>query len=566
MRRLGKPSGFDTSLNSQKTRPWRRFLAGFLLFFTGSFQVSAAPREQELRVHIVGELQTLDWHAAGTAIEGGILHNLMDGLFQIDARNELEPSLVSSHRVSEDGLTYTFELRRNVRWSDGVEFQAQQVVDGWKRLLDPKKKHRYAYLLFDIESARSYSLGRLKDFSEVGVRALGKHTLEVRLKGRRPHWLLNLTLWPTFPIRQDLIRRHGELNWLKPGRLVTLGAFSLKEIRLRTRKDARDQVMLERNRWHSLAGQGVERLLLQIGSLGEREIADFKTGRTDFVPFVYPGELREDQGLQELLKIGSLQRMPSARIIHLNFNTVRGPASDAAFRKALTQAIDKESFHAILKWGYQPLHSFSPRGWIGQAREPEVRFNLKQAQSSLKKAAVALKSPWHTLQLAVLQAPDTLMVASELAEQFRRHLGIEVKLTEIPPSKVGEAIRSTQRYDLWLFSVSAKHPEPEYFYSLFASDSGNNQTGFHNSSYDNLLQAVRTDPSTERRDHYYREISRILVAQEVVAFPLFQDARSALVSPSISGLQRSIFRPLDFRNVQRSPASTPRGVPPQTTP
>jgi len=247
--------------------------------------------------------------------------------------------------------------------------------------------------------------------------------------------------------------------------------------------------------------------------------------------------------------------MPSARIIHLNFNTMRGPASHRNVRKAIALAIEKTAFHPLLEWGYRPLHTFSPYGWLGQDPKPGITFDAPGARRELIAAGKAY-DPKTPLRLAVLQAPDTLKAGKILVSQLETHLGLRVETTEIPPSKVGASLRATGRYDLWLFSVSAKHPEPEYFYSLFASDSGNNQTGFQNSSYDTLLQLVRTDPSPERRARYYRDISRILVDEEVVAFPLFQDARSALVNPEISGLSGSLFRPLDFSRVQRKPAES----------
>lgn len=521
-----------------------------------------APRAQasetdpnSLSVSVVGEVQTLDWHRAGTAIEGGIIQNLMSGLYSIDDANHLVPALAESHQILEDGLVVRFKLKHPAEWSDGKRVTATHFVDGWKRLLDPKKKHRYAYLLFDIESARAYSQGRINDFSEVGVKALDESTLEVRLKGRRPHFLWNLTLWPTFPLRNDLLKKHGESEWLKPGKLVGNGPFILSEFRLHSSTSPGDDLVLMRRTNQGGAGSRVKRLKIHVGPLTQKTFAAFESGETDYIPFVYPGEMERPEHLS-----AQLVRMPSARIIHLNFNTFHGPSANRSFRRAVAQAIQKEGFQSLIEWGYRPLHTFSPYGWLGQSSKPTLAFDLVKARQELLMSGVSLNVS-KPLELAVLQAPDTLSAARTLTQQLRKNLGLEIHLTEIPPSKVGAAIRATHKYDLWLFSVSAKHPEPEYFYSLFASDSGNNETGFQNSSYDTLLQLVRTDPNPERRARYYQDISRILVEEEVVAFPLFQDSRSALVAPNITGLDRSIFRPLDFSSVQRSPASRPSGPP-----
>ena len=135
-----------------------------------------------LKVRALGEPTTLDWNRASTWVEGFVIRNVMEGLVGIDAKLAPEPALAESWTVSADNRVYTFQLKKGVKWSDGKPLKAQQFVDSWKRLLTPETNAKYASSLFDIENAEAFK-GELKDFSKVGVRADGDHTLVVRLRG-----------------------------------------------------------------------------------------------------------------------------------------------------------------------------------------------------------------------------------------------------------------------------------------------------------------------------------------------------------------------------------------------
>jgi oligopeptide transport system substrate-binding protein len=198
------------------------------------------PAQKTLRVRSLGEPMTLDWNRAYSVIDAELIRNVMEGLVTLDQSLRLTPALAKSWTVSVDGRIYLFELRKDVKWSDGTPLTAQHFVDSWKRLLSPITGSNYADLLFEIEGAEFFNKGAMSDFSNVGVKAIDANTLQIKLTGRSDPFLYNLAMWPTYPVRQDLIEQYGSA-WEKPGNLVTLGAYRLVS------HDSEQNIVLSRN-------------------------------------------------------------------------------------------------------------------------------------------------------------------------------------------------------------------------------------------------------------------------------------------------------------------------------
>src|SRR4051812_9356265 len=166
----------------------KKVFASALLFFSVlghhglAFAVEGKIKANKtLNFRLSNELETLDWNKAYTDDEAQLLENLMDGLVAFDGKLNPVPALAQSWTISPDGRTYTFKIRPGVKWSDGVTLKAADFVYSWKRLLSPLTAASYAYFLFDIEGAEYFNKGALKDFSQVGVKALDDLTLQIKL-------------------------------------------------------------------------------------------------------------------------------------------------------------------------------------------------------------------------------------------------------------------------------------------------------------------------------------------------------------------------------------------------
>ena len=107
---------------------------------------------------LIAEPETLDWNRAHTTVENYILTNIMEGLVTYNSKMEITPALAESWIRSKNGLTYTFRLRKDAKWTDGVPLKAEDFVYSWRRLLDPKTAASILFA-FDISGAEGFNRG-----------------------------------------------------------------------------------------------------------------------------------------------------------------------------------------------------------------------------------------------------------------------------------------------------------------------------------------------------------------------------------------------------------------------
>ena len=104
-------------------------------------------------------------------------------------------------------------------WSDNVPVTAQNWVDAFQRLFDPKTASEYAYLQYPIKNSSKIAAGEITDFSQLGVKAVDDKTLEITLEAATPYFLDALAHYTAFPIRKDIIEKFGD-QWTQPANIV----------------------------------------------------------------------------------------------------------------------------------------------------------------------------------------------------------------------------------------------------------------------------------------------------------------------------------------------------------
>ena len=158
--------------------------------------------------------ETLDYITSNTGPTKAAVTNGVDGLMEADKYGNLVPSVAEDWSVSQDGLTYTYKIRKGVKWytSDGEEYAdvtAKDFVTGLKHAADSKAGA--LYLVQDsIAGLSDYLSGANKDFSNVGVKAIDDHTLQYTLKKPEPYWNSKTTYGLLFPVNEDFLKNKGK--------------------------------------------------------------------------------------------------------------------------------------------------------------------------------------------------------------------------------------------------------------------------------------------------------------------------------------------------------------------
>lgn len=183
-----------------------------------------------------GDPATLDYVSTNKKNMTTAVSNGVDGLFENDQYGNLKPSVAESWSVSQDGLTYTYKIRKGVKWytSDGEEYAdvtAKDFVTGLKHAADTKSEAIYL-LQNSVKGLNDYVLGDNKNFADVGIKAIDDHTLQYTLSEPEPYWNSKLTYSVTWPVNADFLKSKGKDfgKSTDPTSILYNGPFLLKSL------------------------------------------------------------------------------------------------------------------------------------------------------------------------------------------------------------------------------------------------------------------------------------------------------------------------------------------------
>ena len=140
------------------------------------------------------------------AWEGNIINDLFIGLYTKDSFGRPIEGSAIEYSKTDDGLKYIFTLREDHYWSDGVNVVADDFVEGFRRVLNPKTASQYASLLYIIKNAQEVNTRSL-GIEKLGVRSIGKYELEIELKYPAPYLIELLTHYTTYPIPRHIVKK-----------------------------------------------------------------------------------------------------------------------------------------------------------------------------------------------------------------------------------------------------------------------------------------------------------------------------------------------------------------------
>lgn len=324
-----------------------------------------------LRMYLASEPDKLD-PALNSTVDGAILAiNSFAGLFTYDADQKQIPDLAESYTVSDDGLTYTFTLKDDLKWSNGDTLDASDFVYSWNRAVDPATASDYAYMFAPIkgyaEMTEMDADGNLvnPDATLAVTASEDGKTLTVELTTPTAYFL-DLCAFPTyFPVYQEAVEAadpegNNPGAWaLDPGEnFVCSGAYVLTEW------NHNSSMVYEKNPYYHRADEvTIERQELMLSSDETAVFAAYNDGSLDFADGVPTAEIAGLEGNPEYHVIGTLGTY------YVSFN-VNSPmfdgmsAEDAAtLRKALSLFIDRDYIVTNIGQADQvPAGSFIPAG------------------------------------------------------------------------------------------------------------------------------------------------------------------------------------------------------------
>jgi peptide/nickel transport system substrate-binding protein len=464
-----------------------------------------ASRTRTLVVASVGEPLTLDPAAISDNESAEVALQIFDQLVRYrHGSSQMEPALATSWSVSPDGTSWTFNLRRGVRFHDGTPFDADAVVFSLERQRD--RTHPFHFQEF------TYWESSYRNIRE--VRKLDSHT--VRIGTDRPYapFLANLAMFPASIVSPTAMQRLGRDFAHHP---VGTGSFRF------VRWDRGERVTLARNATYWDGTPTLQTLIFDVLPDASQRLGGLQSGTVDVVHGLAPA----DRQLVSLHPDLSLLRVPGNNVAFLAMNTQRPPFDDVRVRRAVNHAVDK---HAVVKLAYQglatPAHGpVPPKMWSYRASTVRYSYDPEAARRLLAEAGYnrALRPRLYVMSTARPYLPAPVLVARMIA-RYLGDVGMKVELVIRP---FAEHLRATQlgAHDLCLAGWSGDNGDPDNFlYLLLDRDNARrgaarNQAMFSNESLHVLLVAARGALDQRERERYYGRAQDI-VAEEAPWLPL----------------------------------------------
>lgn len=450
--------------------------------------------------------------------------------------------------VSSDGLTYTFHIRSNAKWSDGKPVTGSDFVYAWQRMLDPALAASYTDPFFDQTIAGAANYGNVSATDDaaitsyingLGLSAPDPSTFQVKLAAPAPYFKWVATLWVSAPIRKDLVAAAnggtdpkwsdvtGLEKWAQtPTSVVGNGPFKISE------EVPKDHLTLVANpyAWDKPTFQTVTQYFI---SDGNTAFAKYRTGELDQinVPLADTQLAKTDPVLKkQLLIIHTLAPW------WMSYNTKRPYLSDPRVRLALTKSIDRNKLCADVEQGRcSPLLTLLPAGFPGQntSAGDVQKFDPTAAKNLLQQAGVT-PAQLGTLKLLTRDSTGSRTINQFIAAQWQTNLGANIQLDVLDSKTVTHNIRKGN-FDIygpdgWGFD----YPDAQDIFGNYTTQACHafNWGCWSYPQYDDLLKTYNSDLNASKRTQEGMTLQKYLDDQAPIGF-LYQSTEYDLVKPYV---------------------------------
>ena len=513
----------------------------------------------DLKVMLETPVMSLDPQQAtdGTSFE--VMANYTDGLTQMDDSGAAIAAVAESWETSDDGLTWTFHLRKDAKWSNGTPVTAKDFVFGWQRAVDPDVASEYAYMLSDIGQVKNAAeiIGGTKDKSELGVTAVDDNTLQVELNAPVSYFL-SLMYFPTFyPVNEEFFNTCPDTYGTSPETTLSDGAFVLDSY-----EPAATEIHLTKNADYYDADKiklaGIDYQVIQDS---QQALLSYQNGDLDLTL------LNGDQ-------VDQVQDDPAFKAVGAgylwyvtpNISAVPELANDN-IRKALTFAIDRTAIcEDVLKDGSKPTYTAVPMDFAAGPDGSDFSADQTKFQDVCADDTAKAAEYWQkgldelgitslTLDMVVDADDAPQKVATVLQEQWQTALpGLTINLT-VEPKKQRVQDLQDGNYQLGLTRWGPDYADPMTYLGMWTTGCSNNYGLWSSTDYDDIIAKcttgeLATDP--EGRWSAMYDAEKIVMDQSVI-FPLYTQCNAEMLSTNVTGVA---FHPVALNRVYKNAVKT----------
>lgn len=474
-----------------------------------------------------GEPTGLDPQQANDGNDWQILQELFEGLVTPGPDGKTGPGMAESWTVSADGLTYTFKLRPNLKWSDGDALTAEDLVYSFRRLHDAKTGSNVNPIL--IRNGRAIRDGKAAP-DTLGVTAVDPQTFEITLESAWAPFIDLLSATYFLPVPQHAIEANGEA-WARPGKLVSNGAYMLSEW------SPNEHVKITRNaNFHDAAGVSIDTVFYY--PLVEQATAfrRFRAGELDInsnYPFAELPWIKEN--LADSFKVDPA--------FGLQWLTLNNKKLDVKVRKAIQLAVDTETIvNKVMRSVDKPV----TEGIVPEAFPDYPAVTVPTAGKTMEQRIAEARAlmveagygPDKPLKLDLrIKDRDTWKATAVALTAMLKEVYIDAPQLVADSATHDNALFSFN-FDIAISGNVAAVVDPELILEFWRPGSAENASQYESAAFAAALDASRKTTDHAERYKQLHDAEQILIDDAGVV-PLWFFSWGWLVKPTVSGWQES---------------------------
>ncbi len=478
---------------------------------------------QEAKLNLYGmDPITLDPAVSGEMLSHEYILQIFGGLVCLDDNLEPAPDIAEKWEISGDGRTYTFYLRKDVKFHDGRKVTADDFKYSLERACDPDTRSlTAATYLGDILGVKEVITGQTKEIS--GVRVIDDYTLQIMIDTPKSYFLSKLTYPTGFVVDRQEAKAGGEW-WRQPN---GTGPFKLKEWQ------EENLLVLEKNKHYYGEKAEVGSVVFQLWGgvpmnmyeVGEIDVSDV------YIHYIDKVTDRTGPFYQEL------QIVPELSFSYIGFNHTKPPFDDVNLRRAFSQAIDKDKLVSLVfRDMMQRADGILPPGIPGFNESLSgLDYDVNEAEELIANSKYGSVDGLPPITITTIGWGGLISQGLEaIVYEWRQNLGVEVKVRQLEPQRFLYYLKE-EKDEMYYMGWVADYPHPQNFLELlFLAGEEYNAGEYSNPEVDALLEKAGVELDFDLSLALYQEVEQKLV-DDAACIPLWFSRNYILVKPYVSG-------------------------------
>ncbi len=484
---------------------------------TGTSETLAA--DQTLSFPMVDDAGNLDPAHMSAAVDIDIFRNVFNGLYKFDNSLKEVPDIATGPPViSADGLTYTFKMRQDVKFSNGDLVKADDFIYSWNRAA--RLQGDYASVMAPIVGYDAVAAGTTTTMT--GLKKVDDYTFSATLSAPAAYWFTEVALWTAWVVDQKVISVAGDDKWFTdPATYIGTGQFKMTA---RTPKQSIDFAPV--SGWWGGSTGAITKVHIEIIADQKAQLTKYESGNFSLIGFANQNLTPEDvirYNSDPQLK-AQLTLQPAARTTWIGFNLKTGPfagiAAGKAGRHAFITAVDLAQLVDIAcskgtacTAATGGVITKGLQGYLGDNTDPNVKFNPTAAKAEYQAwdpTGSKVKGLVYTYNATAFNKA----VCENLASQWQKNLGVTMQCASLDTASFFSA-RTKCSYPIFRHSWGADYDHPQdWFDFLFTTGAGSSGSCYSNPAVDALVKSANQKPLADSIGDY-KKANQMLIDDSI---------------------------------------------------